>query len=204
MRDLLEKLVDEAGVERVFVLGGDRESPAGPLADALDLIEGADLQARGIREVVLACFPEGHPRIAPDRLQQALEAKLAACARSGLDALLISQFGFDARPLLEYARRLRARGIIAPLRAGVAGPADADTLLKFAAELGVGPSRQRLKERPAGRSLEQSPHEFVEAIARAQAEEGSLRIEGVHFFSFGSTGRTIAWVERHRIGSGRA
>ena len=63
--------------------------------------------------------------------------------------LLVSQFLFEARPLLAYTRRLRAAGIAAPLRVGVAGPADAETLLKFADELGVGSSKRVVEEKAA-------------------------------------------------------
>ena len=119
-------------MERALVLGGDRSEPAGPFKEALDLLETGQLSEHGIRKIALACFPEGHSTIPDDELQRALEAKLAAAAQSDFDVLLVSQFLFDPRPLLDYTRRLRAGGIAAPLRAGLAGPADAETLLRFA------------------------------------------------------------------------
>ena len=94
-------------------------------------------------------------------------------------------------------------GIAAPLRAGLAGPADADTLLQFAKELGVGASKQGMQSKAAGsdeRKADQSPQELAAAIVGAQASEPSLRIEGFHFFAFGSTAKTIAWANRHRPG----
>jgi methylenetetrahydrofolate reductase (NADPH) len=45
---------------------------------------------------------------------------------------LVSQFAFDAAPFVALARRLRAAGIAAPLRVGVAGPAARTTLIKYA------------------------------------------------------------------------
>lgn len=100
---------------RALVLSGDRPQPCGVFKEAFELIQTGELANRGIRSVAFACFPEGHPRISSELLQKALEAKLAAAAREDLGALLISQFLFDARPLLAYARFLRTKGIVAPL-----------------------------------------------------------------------------------------
>jgi methylenetetrahydrofolate reductase (NADPH) len=198
---LLARLAGDAEVERALVLGGDRSEPAGPFKEALDLLETGQLSEHGLRKIALACFPEGHPTIPGDRLQRALEAKLAASAQSDLDVLLVSQFLFDARPLLDYTRRLRAGDIAAPLRAGLAGPADAETLLQFASELGVGASKQVMQRRagkPEERKADQSPLELPAAIVEAQASETPLGIEGFHFFAFGSTAQTIAWANRHQ------
>jgi methylenetetrahydrofolate reductase (NADPH) len=201
LRFLLSRLVGDAEVERALVLGGDRDEPAGPFEDALDLLETRLLPERGIRSVAFACFPEGHPSIPADQLQRSLEGKLAAAARDGLDVLLVSQFLFDARPLLDYASRLRAGGITAPLRVGIAGPADADTLLKFADELGVGSSKRVVEAKaasPEEREADQSPRRLMSGIVKAQEAEPKFRIEGFHFFAFGSTAETIKWADRHR------
>lgn len=202
LRFLLERLVGDADVERALVLGGDRSKPVGPFKEALDLIGTGQLSEHGIRQIALACFPEGHPSIPGDELQHALEAKLAAAAQGDLDVLLVSQFLFDTRPLLDYTRGLRASGIAAPLRAGLAGPADAETLLRFARELGVGASKRVMRTRaaePEERAADQSPQALTAALVAAQAAEPSLGIEGFHFFAFGSTAETIAWANRHPL-----
>ena len=192
----------DAEVERALLLGGDCGEPAGPFKEALDLLGTGLLSEHGIRKIALACFPEGHPTIPGDRLQRApIEAKLAAAAQSDLDVLLVSQFLFDPRPLLDYTRRLRAGGIDAPLRAGLAGPADVETLLQFAKELGVGGSKQVMQSkaaRPDERKADQSPQGLTTALVEAQASEPSLRIDGFHFFAFGSTEATIVWANSHR------
>ena len=50
---------------------------------------------------------------------------------------------------------------------------------------------------PEERKADQSPQGLAAALAEAQATEPSLRIEGFHFFAFGSTAETIAWANRH-------
>jgi methylenetetrahydrofolate reductase (NADH) len=202
LRFLLSRLVGDGEVERALVLAGDRNEPMGPFNDALDLLETGLLTEHGIRSGAFACFPEGHPSITADQLQRALEAKLVAAARYDLDVLLVSQFLFDARPLLDYTRRLRAGGIAAPLRVGVAGPADAETLLKFADELGVGSSKRVVESKAAkaeDREADQSPQRLLSTIVEAQEAEPALRIESFHFFAFGSTAETIVWADRHRL-----
>lgn len=206
---LLAQLGTDAGVERVFVLGGDREEPAGPFREALDLLDTGALPRHGIRRIALATFPEGHPAIPPDRLERALDAKLAAAARDGLDVLLVSQFLFEARPLLDHTRRLRARGIEAPLRVGVAGPADAETLLRFGEELGVGASRRTVEARAATAESgegEQTPGALMRAVRDAGVADPALGIEGFHFFAFGDTADTIHWARSAAAptGDGRA
>ena len=41
----------------------DRDAPAGPFRSALEVIETGLLPSRGITEVGIAGYPEGHPRI---------------------------------------------------------------------------------------------------------------------------------------------
>jgi len=63
---------------------------------------------------------EGHPRIPTEVLAQALSAKLAAAKAAGLEVGLVSQFCFDAKAIVAFARRLRAHGVSQPFRVGVA------------------------------------------------------------------------------------
>ena len=60
---LLSRLSEEAGVDRVLLLGGDRDRPAGIFTAALEVLHTNLLQKHGIARVAFACYPEGHPRI---------------------------------------------------------------------------------------------------------------------------------------------
>ena len=51
---------------------------------------------------------------------------------------------------------------------------------------------------PEERKADQSPQALATALVEAQASEPTLRIEGLHFFAFGSTAETIVWANRHR------
>jgi len=195
---LLAQLAGEAGVDRALALGGDRDHPAGAFSASLQLIETGAFERHGIRKISIACYPEGHGRIGPQALQAALVGKLAAAAARGIEARLMSQFVFEAGPIVSFARQLRAAGISAPLRVGVAGPARRTTLIKYAIRCGVGASLRALTERRhlmTGLLGGETPEQLLGDLALACQADPSLGIEGVHFFTFGAPGKAIEWAQ---------
>lgn len=198
--DLLARLVAEAQLDRALVLGGDRDKPAGEFDSSLQLIETGLFQKHGIGKIALACYPEGHPRIADATLEAARAAKLAAAEAAGLDVTLVSQFCFDPKPIIALAERMRGQGVKAPFRVGVAGPAGRATLVKYALMCGVGASMRALKERQdlARNALTgETPEALLSEVALAQARNPALGIAGVHFFTFGSIGKSAQWANAH-------
>lgn len=195
---LLGRLAGEAGVDRALVLAGDRDTPAGDYDCSLQLIESGLFQKHGIGKIAIACYPEGHPRIPDDVLDQALADKIAAAKSAGLELILISQICFDAAPIVEFLRKIRAEGVTARVRIGVAGPAKYATLVKYAAICGVGPSLRALRERQSlakNMLLGETPQKLIEDLEEAVAAEPALNIWGIHFFTFASLKNTIEWVE---------
>ncbi len=112
--------IEAAGIENVFALRGDPPrgqgdfvQPEGGLGNAAELAAfisaGWDFALGG------ACFPEVHPE-APD-----LETDLSYL-RKKVDAgagFLITQLFFDNQVYFDFVRAARARGIEAPILAGV-------------------------------------------------------------------------------------
>jgi methylenetetrahydrofolate reductase (NADPH) len=201
--ETLRRLTGEAGVERALVIGGDVDKAVGEFDAAIQLIQTGLFQKHGIKRIALAVHPEGHPRVADEIMWPALPIKLAAAKEAGLETYLVSQFAFDAAPIVATARRLRADGITAPLRVGVAGPAKRTTLIKYAIMCGVGASLRALRERQdlamsvvAG----ETPEALLREIASAQAAEPSLGIDSVHFFTFGSLENSVKLAESLRLG----
>ena len=197
----LGRLAAEAGVDRALVLGGDRDHAVGPFSASLDLIETGLLQKHGIGKVAFGCHPEGHPRVADGVMWPALKAKLDAARDAGIETYLVSQFAFAAEPIVGLAGRLRDAGISAPLRVGVAGPAAASTLIKYAVMCGVGPSLRALKERQAlakAVATGETPEELLIEVAAAMAVNPEFGFEGVHFFTFGSLESSVRFAHRLR------
>jgi methylenetetrahydrofolate reductase (NADPH) len=198
---ILERLTSEAGVDRVLLVAGDRDTPAGEFHSSLQLLESGILERRGIRRIFLAAHPEGHPRVAAQQIVAARIAKVAAAEERGIQTTFVTQFSFESAPIISLAKAIRAEGIAVPLRAGLAGPASRASLLKYAVICGVGSSLRALKEHhAAARNMlaGETPEHLVRDLAMAQADDPSLGIIGVHFFTFGSLASTVRWVEAQR------
>lgn len=192
---MLGRAVDEAGARRAFIVAGDPPEPAGPFADTLSIIRTGLVEKHGFRAVGVAGHPEGHPNMAGEALWDALSAKLDALEERGLGSLIVTQFGFDADPFIEWLSELRARGIMAPVRIGVPGPAGIKTLLRFAARCGVGASAAVMTK--YGVSITQllgkaGPDRLVDALAaRLTPAHGPVRL---HFYPFGGLVNTVEWI----------
>ena len=201
--ELRETLTRLGSVSGALLVGGDRPDCAGPFSTALDLLQSGCLHGAGIRRVAFACYPEGHPRIPRTTLRSALLRKVTEAEQAGFEVLLISQFAFQAEPVIAYTRELRAARLHAPLRCGAAGPAARRVLLDFGRELGAGPSLASLEARcEGGRDQEEEmPETFLHQLVQAQAREPALNLAGAHFYPFGSTDRCVTWAEAQR-GSG--
>ncbi len=60
---------------------------------------------------------------------------------------IVTQFAFEAQPIIEWADSLKYAGIDLPIHIGIAGTAKLQTLIKFAIACGVGPSLKVLQKR---------------------------------------------------------
>jgi len=201
LESLLGRMAREAGVDRALILGGDRDVPAGDYDCSLQLIESGVLEKHGIWKIAIGCYPEGHPRIADDVLDQALMAKVAAARSAGLELILISQVCFESAPIVRFLRKVRAKGVTERVRVGIAGPAKRSTLVKYALICGVGASLRALRERQSlTKNLlsVETPENLIRELEDAAEAEPSLNIWGVHFFTFASLTNTIDWVEDFR------
>jgi len=201
MDELIRRLVGEAGLDRALALGGDRDKPEGDLNCSLQLIESGVFQKHGVKKLAIACYPEGHPRIKDEVLEEARATKLKVTRDAGFDVTLISQFCFDADPIVSLAERMRAQGASEPYRVGVAGPADRGKLVKYALMCGVGASLRALRERhELAKSVMagETPENLLTEVALAQSANPALGISSVHFFTFGSLEKSARWAEEVR------
>jgi len=204
LADFLARLAGEAGVRRVLTIGGDRDTAAGPYDSSLKMLETGLIQKHGIREVGIAGYPEGNPRISGASLDAALVAKLDYVRRESLSAYVVTQFCFEAAPIVAWLQKLRGLGHDVPVRVGLAGPAGLATLMKFALRCGIGNSIKALSLRgPAIARLltEAGPERVIDGLAAAVAETPKLGIAGLHFFAFGGFLRTADWARAARDGA---
>jgi methylenetetrahydrofolate reductase (NADPH) len=202
--DYLRRVTAEAGVDEVLVIGGGVDLPRGAFSGALALLETGLFEAHGIRTIGLAGHPEGQRELAAPAAAMTLEQKLAYAGRTTARPRLITQFTFEAEPLLAWERMIRAHGSRLPIHVGVPGPATIRSLLNYARLCGVGNS-MRVLTRQAGNLLKLArlsyPDGLITALARHRAEDPQCRIERLHFYPFGGLARTVRWIEAIRAGA---
>jgi methylenetetrahydrofolate reductase (NADPH) len=194
-RDFLRRAAAEAEVKDVLIIGGDPARSVGPFRDGLELLATGLVEDHGIRRVAFAGYPEGHPSIDRHSLDRALRAKLALARQRGLEASLITQFGFEAAPIERWIGSLRDENILCPIRIGIAGPASVATLAKFAVRCGIGASLRALGRGQTAFArilLEATPDALIETLVAAEHRDAAK--DGLHIFTFGGVRRTAAWI----------
>jgi methylenetetrahydrofolate reductase (NADPH) len=196
-RGFLERAVGEHGVHRVLLLGGDEPHPKGPYMDSLQLLEEGVLSGCGVREIGVAGYPEGHPRIAPAALQQALARKIALARQQALGLYIVTQFSFAPVRVVDYCAELARSHPGIPVYAGIAGPTDPVALARYAQRCGVSASLRALRTLGTGIArlvTHTDPAEHVLALARYSASRETSNVVGVHLYSFGGVMRTARWM----------
>jgi methylenetetrahydrofolate reductase (NADPH) len=200
LSNYLSALRREAAIDHAFVVAGDPPEPQGPFEDALAVIRSGMLAEHGITRVGISGYPEGHPDIGNDKLWNASHDKRLALTERGHDFAIVTQFAFDAEPVLAWIERQRADGIDALIRVGVPGPASLKTLLRFAARCGVGASAKVMAR--YGLSMTKllgtaGPDRLIEDFAAGldPARHGDVRL---HLYPFGGLTATAEWVRDYR------
>lgn len=195
---LLRRLRSEAAVDRILVVGGDVASPEGPFDSALGVLETDLLSEHGIARAGIGGYPEGHPRVSDDELLDALLRKQDRATQAGLDAFVVTQFAFDAAPVIDWLRRARAAGVRLPVHVGVPGPARVGALMHYAKMCGAGPSMRLLLRHGrglAGASRVANASRTVLDLAAYAAAHPDAGLGPLHVYPFGGLKRAADWTE---------
>lgn len=181
LADLRARLVD-AGIEEVFVVGGDADPPVGEFTEATQLLRAG----RDWGRVGVAAYPEGHPKIDDHELDRALLDKRPLCDYA------VTQMCFDPAAMRRWQRHARGLGYEHPVHTGIPGPVDTIRLAKVATKIGVGPSlRYALKQRGSARLLRPGgyrPDDLVAALAG--------HVAGLHVYTLGDVAATERWRQQ--------
>lgn len=204
LEDYLQRVTGEAGVDEVLVIGGGIDVPRGAFSGTQALLDTGLFDAYGIRAIGLAGHPEGQRELDAPGAATSLEQKLAFAERTAAEVRLVTQFVFEAEPVLAWERAIRARGNALAIHVGVPGPATVKSLLNYARLCGVGNS-VRVLSRQAGNLFKLAslsyPDALITALARARAADPGTRIERLHFYPFGGLARTARWIDAIRSGA---
>lgn len=199
LETFLGRAVSAAGVRKVLLIGGDETAPLGPFADAAAAIRSGLLAASGVREIGIAGYPEGHPRIERATLERAFDDKLALASEQGLGTFVVTQFSFSPARVIEYCAGLARRAPGVPVYVGLAGPSSAASLLRFAQRCGVSASLRALRAQGFGAVqlvTHTDPGDQLATIARYCMAHASCNVVGAHVFSFGAAAAAAEWMNR--------
>ena len=204
LADWIARYQDAAGVRQALVLAGGVARPAGGYHASTQLLDTALFDRAGFTDLHVAGHPEGNSDIDPDgglhNVSEALRWKQGFSGRTDARMAIVTQFAFEAAPIVAWAEGLRAAGITLPVHVGVAGPAKLQTLLKYAASCGVGPSIRVLQRRAMDLRRLLQPYEPTELVAAlaAEAERRPGLVERVHVFPLGGVAAAASWLAEHR------
>ena len=180
-----------AGVDDVFVPGGDATRPAGPFDSALPLLERLAELGNPFGRIGITGYPESHPKINDDITIQSMWDKRRYAS------YIVSNVCFDAAQLGRWIQRIRARGVTLPLYVGLAGPAERTRLLRMAAVAGASESARFIGRHP-GWILRfwvpggYSPDRLLERAAGVLSAPSSGVI-GLHLFTFNQLQQSEQW-----------
>jgi methylenetetrahydrofolate reductase (NADPH) len=191
------ELQDRVGVSAALVLAGSAREPAGPYESSMQLLGTGLFERLGIKSIGVAGHPEGSPDIPDVAALSALRWKNDYWRRTTAQLTIVTQFCFEARPIVAWEERIRALGVGLPIRVGIAGPATLKTLLSYAKTCGIGPSMAVLTRQAKNltRLLSvNAPDILVRDLAVYRAQCPQCLIEGIHVYPFGGHERTAAWL----------
>ena len=197
--DELERMVAGlagVGAREFLLLGGSETDPAGRFHSAAQLLQTGAFRRHNARRVGFAGHPESHPEQSDAVMKQALLEKIAAARDAKTDFFIATQFCFAAAPFFGFLDWLKAEGVSAPVRLGLAGRVNAAKLLKFAAMCGIGRSFMFLQKRfsAASHLVNYSPEGLLSELAARIAVRRYDFPVGVHFYPFGAVRETLAVV----------
>lgn len=186
----------EAGIQDIFLIGGDCEKPLGPYASAAQLLPVLRHSRHCPRTIGVAAYPEGHPAITEDVLLGALRAK------DGVADYMVTQLCYDPAVLLSWLRHTREAGIELPLFVGVPGIVDRRRLAEISLRVGVGGSLSFLRKQHGIRHLLGRHGHAAEMLCAAMTPliGGGLGVVGLHFFTFNRLNETVRFADNLVIG----
>ncbi len=191
--DRILSAMARAGADDMFLIGGDADPPLGAYASAIELLDVVATHPQRPRMIGIAGYPEGHPAIGDEALEQALTHK------SRHADYVTTQMCFDPDALVAWVADQRARGMGLPILIGVPGKVSRTKLLELSARIGVGPSLAFLRKQRGIRALlsKGSTADKLYAKLAPAVDDPELNLAGFHIFTFGQLLETWRWQRAH-------
>jgi methylenetetrahydrofolate reductase (NADPH) len=191
LEDLVARLT-EGGFRHVFVVGGDAQDH-GDYHDGLMLLRAIDELGRPFDAIGVPSYPEGHPRIADERLLEVLLEKQRYAS------YMATQMSFNPGAIAAWIVRMRSAGVTLPVHLGAPGVTEVTKLMRIAARIGVADSARYLRKnrKLLGHVIRGrfGPDELLEELGSTIADP-SAAVVALHLFTFNQVEQTVAWQRR--------
>jgi methylenetetrahydrofolate reductase (NADPH) len=197
LEDWLKALSGEVGITEIVALAGAVDQPVGDFDSSMAMLDTGLFDKYAIRRIGIAGHPEGSPDISEEAIRQALAWKNAFAERTGAELYVVTQFCFEAAPLIAWDRMVQAEGNRLPIHIGIPGLATIKTLIGHAKACGIGPSMQFLtrQARNIAKLLTVStPDKLLLDLARYKVSDPACGIRLAHFYPLGGLRKTAAWT----------
>lgn len=197
--------IQALGLQEILLLGGAVSAPRGPYASVSNFLQQQDLSHYGINSIGFAGHPEGSPDIGIDEVYEAEKHKQIYADQHPGHYYFMTQFCFEARPVIDWIKHLREEAVSLPIHIGVPGVASTKSLIGHARACGVGNSMNYLLR--YGRNFRHlarlnTPDRLVYDLALHQKQcAQALAFQRLHFFPLGGLKDTMNWIEKMRDGS---
>lgn len=196
LEESIRRVVGEAGVNQVLLIGGAVPEPVGEFRDTMQLLATGLFDKHGIRKIGLAGHPEGSPDIPDEAIRQALAWKNDFAKRTGCEMYLVTQFCFEAEPIIKWDRAIQAEGNRLPVHIGIPGLATIKTLMAHAKACGIGPSMKFISRQAmnvAKLLTVSAPDALVGELAAYRARDPKCGIRSVHMYPLGGLKKSADW-----------
>lgn len=183
-----------AGLDEVFVIGGDVTVPAGTYDSSGALIADMAQMENRPRRIGIAAYPEGHPLISSQSLIKALQEK------QPFADYMVTQICFDPTVIFRWLADMRAQGILLPVFLGIPGVLKRSKLLEISLRVGVGQSSRFLTNHVGlvARLLSRDVYNPGRLVSRTIELEcdSSAYITGFHIYTFNQCQSTEKWRQK--------
>ena len=202
--ETLKMLTGETGIEEALLIGGGVDNPVGAFAESMQILRLGLFEKYGIAKLGVAGHPEGSPDIPETEITRALLDKNAYARESPIEFYIVTQFCFEAGPLIAWDRRIRSEGNELPIHVGIPGLATLKTLMKHARACGIGNSMRVIarQARTVARLMTVGePDALVRDLAAYKATDPNCGIVQPHLYPLGGLKKSAAWL--HAVQDGR-
>lgn len=200
----LARLKDRANVKQIMLIAGGLSKPEGNLKDTMQYLETGQIDRWGIKHVGIAGHPEGSPDIKPEDIRHALQWKNEFARRSDASFHIVTQFCFEAEPIIAWDKTIQGEGNRLPIHIGIPGPASIRTLLNYAKTCGIGASSRFLVKQASSVSkllTRSAPDRLVRDLANYRANDPKCGISQMHMFPLGGIEASASWA--YAVAEGR-